>query len=284
MKSKTVMCSLTCVTFVFGLFPELTVGDKVPEYEAIEEITRDISTQQKRSAAIAELSVIVKDSRQNTTLRQFAAGKLGELGAIEAKDMLKALAMTLEWTDSAQQLKRVTTLAYWKIQVAEEPNEPVQEELLIRLLRGGAGPPHADVVPSWAADELANRGVKRALPAIVRTLRRMNPNERGEAHIRLCKTKIELLSASKGRQEALTKALLMEDPTQYQRLKRWAIRELGKLGTQESRYTLAAFAVELQSKYYDENRKWIGRKGDRLGTYANEFYRTICTVSFFKVT
>ena len=103
----------------------------------------------------------------------------------------------------------------------------------------------------------------------------MDPTERGEERIWLCRTKILLLSTIKSRQEALTAALLMEDQTQYQKLKRWAIKELGKLGTEESRSTLIAFAIELQSKYYDENGKCLIRAGDRLGVNAGEFYRTI---------
>jgi len=277
MKSKSVMFSLTCITFIFGLFPELTVGDKIPEYEVIEEISRDIATPQKRSAAIGELSAIVKDSMQNTMLRQFAAEKLGELGAIEAKDMLKNLAESLDWGDSTRQLKRVTTLAYWKIRVVEEPNEPAQEELLIKLLKGGP-PPHADVVPSWAVDELASRGVQRALPDMIKRIRVNYSGRYADERIWLCRTKIQLLSTSASRQEALTKALATKDFTRYQRLKRWAIKELGKLGTQESRYTLIAYALELQSKYYDENGKWIGQKGDRLAVYAGEFYHSIIKI------
>ena len=106
----------------------------------------------------------------------------------------------------------------------------------------------------------------------------MNPTERGEEHIRLCKTKIELLSTSKSRLEALTKALATKDFTRYQRLKRWAVKELGKLKTQESRLILIGYALELQSKYYDENGKWIGQKGDRLVVYAGEFYHSIIKI------
>ena len=95
----------------------------------------------------------------------------------------------------------------------------------------------------------------------------------------MCRTKIELLSTIKSRQEALTASLLMDDQTQYQWLKRWAIKELGKLGTEESRSTLIAFAIELQSKYYDENGKRIKRKkGDLLGLRAPLLYRNIVSI------
>ncbi|GAI79255.1 unnamed protein product, partial [marine sediment metagenome] len=52
----------------------------------------------------------------------------------------------------------------------------------------------------------------------------------------------------------------------------------GKLRTEESRTTLMYYALELQSKYYDKNGKWIGQKGDRLGLYADEFYHTIIKI------
>ena len=278
MKSKMVTCSFTCIILVFCLFPELAVGDIVPEYQVVEKITRDISTQEKRTAAIVELSSIVKDSGQNMMLRQFAAEKLGELEAVEAKDMLKALAESLEWTDSTRQLKWITFQAYWQTKVAEEPNEVKQVELLKRALYEKFKGLIASNVQTWAADELANRGVKEALPEIINSIRYRNPTKDGEEQIRLCKIKIGLLHAGPTRYAALTKALVMEDSNQYQWLKRWAVKELGKLKTDESRWTLINYALELQSRYYDDNDKWIGRKEDTFAFHAGEFYRTIIKI------
>lgn len=70
----------------------------------------------------------------------------------------------------------------------------------------------------------------------------------------------------------------MEDSTQYQRLKRWAVKELGKINTQESRYILIGYALDLQSRCYDNNGKWTVSKDDRMGAYAGEFYRDIIKI------
>jgi hypothetical protein len=260
------------------LFPQLAVGVKIPEYEAIEKITKDIRTQEKLTAAIAELSAIVKDSGQKMLLRHFAAKKLGELEAVEAKDMLKSLAESLEWNDSTRGLKWTTFKSYWQIKVTEEPNEVKQVELLKNALQERFEGLIASNVQSWAADELANRGVKEALPEIINSIRHRNSTERGEEQIRLCKIKIQMLNASPTRYEALTKALVMKDSNQYQWLKRWAIKELGKLRTDQSRWTLINYALELQNKYYDDNGKWIGRREDLEASNAHPFYSSIIKI------
>jgi len=149
-----------------------------------------------------------------------------------------------------------------------------QEELLMKLLWGKKHPPpHADVTPDWAAGELANRGVKRALPEIIESIRYRNPGERGEKEIWLCKTKIDLLSASKSRLEGLAKALETQDITNDQLLLRWAIAELGKLGSDANRSLLAAFALRLQSRYYDWWGRMIEDSNDPLCRAAGDLYR-----------
>ena len=70
----------------------------------------------------------------------------------------------------------------------------------------------------------------------------------------------------------------MVDSNQYQLIKKWAIEELGKLKTDESLWTLINYALELQSKFYDDNHKWIGRRGDPEASNSREFYRTIIKI------
>ena len=269
------------ISLIIMLIPHVVTASVPPFYQQrkiVEEIAKDTRSSEKKAKIVAELMGIVQE-HEDVHLRQFAAEKLGELEAVEAKDMLKTLAENLEWTDSTRQLKRAVTLVYWQIRVVEESTKEAQEALLIKLLWGkNHSPPHADVVPSWAVDELANRGVKKALPEIINSIRFRNPTEDGEERIRLCKIKIQLLCTSPTRYDALTKALVMVDKTQYRRLKTWAIKELGKLKTDESRWTLINYALELQNKYYDDNRKWIGRRGDPEATKAYQFYRTIIKI------
>ena len=162
-ENKANLIGITVLSAMLGLASQLVTAVPPPSYEqqrTIQEVARDTSTPEQRAKVVAELIQIVQAKGKDVHLRQFAAEKLGELQAVESKDMLKNLAESLEWTDSTRELKRATILAYWKIRVAEEPNEPAQEELLIKLVRGGP-PPNASAVLKWAADELANRGVKK---------------------------------------------------------------------------------------------------------------------------
>jgi hypothetical protein len=276
MKYEIRLLIVIIVSVMLGAHVEVTSGDRVPEYELITEMVRDVATVEGRSTAIAELMAVVKDSNENMMVREIAAGKLGELEAVEARDMLETLAEELTWGDRTRELKRACSLSYWQIRVAEEPNAVEQEELLMNLLWGKKHPPpHADVTARWAADELANRGVERALPEIIKSARYRNPGERAEKEIWLCKTKIDLLSASKSRLEALSKALAVDDITEDQWLTRWAVNELAKLESQESGAVLLAHALLLQSKYYDDEGRWKGRKADRAALYAPEFYSSI---------
>ncbi len=277
MRRKTIACA--AMWLCLALAPWLqSVGraSEVPQARTIKEITKDIDTHEKRSAAIAKLSIIVKDSTQNEMLRMFATYELGELGAVEARDMLKELAESIEWTDSAQQqLKRVAFLAYWQIRVAQEASEEKQVQLLKQALNESFDGYEAGNVQGWAVDELANRGIKEALPEIIKTVRSHYSGKYGEDRVLLCRTKIELLSSSENRQEALSKALVTEDTSQYQRLKRWAIKELGKLGTEGSRMILINYALGLQKEYYDENGNRIAQE-DGLGTRnASRLYNMI---------
>jgi hypothetical protein len=255
------------------------------EQTTIQDLSRDTSTPEKRANVIRELVNIVKDlndisSKDNQTIyiKQYAAEKLGDLGAIEAKDILKTVAEKLEWTDKTRQLKRVVSLAYWKISILYEPNNVSQEELLIKLLGSNHEPPFADVVQLWAVDELSNRGVQRALPEIIKSIQDRNPTERGKIQIRLCTTKMDLLSKNKNRQEALANAIAIDDPNLSQPLKSWAIEELGKLNNNESRAVLISYALNLQKTYIDENGKQILKKGDTVAPYAGEMYRNIIQI------
>jgi len=280
MKSRIWMYGPTFFVFIFGPYLASAVAETDVWYEFVEKITKDIRTPDKRSTAIAELSDIVNDPEQNMRLREYAAEKLGNLDAIEARGMLKKVAEKLEFSDSERQLKRATTLAYWKIQLLDEPNEPARNRLLVQLLWGKTHPPpHADVVQSWAADELANRGVKEALPEIIKSIQYRNSTKTGREQIWLCKTKIELLNSSESRCKALFKALLiLSDPTDYQRLKRWAVEELAKLKSCDGRWFLLYHALSLQHSCYDKKGKPIVSPAGHFAERAGISYRAIIKI------
>ncbi len=280
MKSQIWIYGPAFLVLVFGPCLESAATETGVWYEFVEKITKDIRTPDKRSVAIAELSEIVRDPDKNMRLREYAAEKLGNLEAMEAKDMLKKLAEKLEFSDSERQLKRATTLAYWKIQLLDEPNEPASNRLLIQLLWGKTHPPpHADVVQSWAADELANRGVKEALPEVIKSIKYRNSTKRGQEQIWLCKAKIGLLTSCETRCEALFRALLITpDPTDYQRLKRWAAEELAKLKSCDGRWLLIYHALSLQESCYDKKGKPIVSPAGRFAERAGISYRAIIRI------
>jgi len=244
-------------------------------WKMVEDIAREASTPEKKDQVAARLLGIVQDTTAHIYLRKAAVEKLGDLGSPAAKDMLKNLSENLPWTDSTRPLKRAAFLAYWRISVAEQSKHEDQVAILMKALHAKLGTIIASNVQIWAADELANRGIKEALPEIIKSVRYRNPTERGEEQIRLCTTKIELITTSANREEALTRALAMKDFTQEQELRKWAIQELGKLGTQDSQSVLVGFALDLQNRYYDKDGKRVHQDEDRLDVYAPLLYNTI---------
>lgn len=205
------------ISLITGFMLQIVMGTPRPfyqQYKFVREIATDTNTPARRAQVVTELMGIVQ-TEQDVHLRQFAAEKLGELEAVEAKDMLKSFAESLEWNDSTRQIKWTAFLAYWQIKVAEQPSEDGQIQLLMQALHEKFDGLIASNVQKWAAEELANRGVEKALPEIIKSIRYRNPTERGEEQIRLCSTKIKLLTTNTNRQEALTEALAIEDSTQY---------------------------------------------------------------------
>lgn len=131
----------------------------------------------------------------------------------------------------------------------------------------------------WAIDELANRGIRKALPEMVEQIRsHYGDCKYADEMIWLCTTKLNLLSSTKNRSEALGRALAMDDPTQDRWLKRWAIKELGSLATQESQGTLIGYALELQNKYQDKSGEWKGSSEDVSVLYAATFHDMIIDI------
>jgi len=242
-------------------------------WKMVEDMAADGRTPETKAQVATRLLDIVQDTTAHMHLRKAAVEKLGEWGSTGAKDTLKNLSESLPWTDSTRPLKRAAFFAYWRISVTEQPRQEDQVAILMKALHARLGTIIASNVQIWAADELANRGIKDALPEIIKSIRYRNPTERGEEQIRLCTAKIELVATSTSRAEALARALAMKDFTQEQELKKWAIQELGKLGTADSQSVLVGFAIDLQNRFYDKDAKRVHPSGeDRLDVYAPLLY------------
>jgi len=130
-------------------------------------------------------------------------------------------------------------------------------------------------VQMWAVEELSNRGVRQLLPEMIKSIRSWYSSQLGDELVWLCTTKIDLLSTSQDRLEALTRALAMDDTTSRQGLKRWAVDELCGLQTEAAKSALIGYAIALQEKYHDKLGKPIVNPNDHFSGYAVSFYRTI---------
>jgi hypothetical protein len=121
-------------------------------------------------------------------LREFAVCKLGDLGAVEVKDKLRELAETLSWSDLTRTLKWRALDNYWRLVVFEATSQEKQVALLKQALHVRLNGIIASSTQRWAADELANRGVRDALPEITKSIRLRNPTKAGEepgqSHVR----------------------------------------------------------------------------------------------------
>jgi hypothetical protein len=248
---------LTCIQLICLVETGFSAG-RYEEENRINALAYNTRTPGLRAKAIAGLVEIVGDETTHVNFRALAAERLGELKPIEVRQTLKTVAEKLEWKDPYWQLKDAVTVAYWQGEVAARPSEEEQRQLLLKLLWPEKHePPHASMVGIWAVDELANRGVKSALPEMAKRIEFDYSGTYGAKLVRLCTTKVELLNSHPTRYDALVKALRMEDSDQDQRLRHWAIKELGKLETKESRDALATFALDLEHRYYDQ-------EGDRM--------------------
>jgi hypothetical protein len=181
------------------------------ETQAVEQLEEKArSAPETRAEVITELMKMVGDATQIPEVRMAAAEALGNLKATEAKGMLNSLASSLDMKlEENRLLHSPIAAAYWKIIVAEQPDEAAQEELLMALLSPHALPPQSPLVWSWAIDELANRGVERALPRMLECIdRRLGENKQAEYEKWLCETKVKLLASNSERRIALEKALV----------------------------------------------------------------------------
>jgi hypothetical protein len=241
----------------------------------VQAIVREVDTPEERNEAISELMRIVADNNRDRWLRTFAAEELGRLGAFQAQGLLGAVANQLCWIDTDRRLKWAAYLAQWQIRVASEPERQKKIELLKQALTDRFDGLIAWGVQAWTGSELANMGVKDAMPDIILSIRRREPPNRAEGLIQLHQAKIDIMNTYPTRLDALVYALASPDTNTRHEIKMWAISELGKLRTKESISALITYGIELQNAYYDENGKRVSPENDPLSRYAWRIYRTI---------
>lgn len=241
----------------------------------IKALVRDVDTPAERTKAVSELIRIVKDDNRDRWLRTFAAEELGQLGAVEAESTLKSVADQLGSTDTDRRLRWSAYLAQWQIRIARQPKRENKIQLLNEALTDRYDGLIAWRVQAWAGSELANMGIKEAMPDVIKSIRRREPPNRAEELIQFQQAKVDILNTYSIRLEALTFALAAPDTNTQHKIKVWAISELGKLRTEESIQTLAAYGSELQNVYYDEKGRRIRPKDDPLRRHVHRIYHTI---------
>lgn len=249
--------------------------------QRVEEVAAQAREPKKREAAIHELLVIAKDGEEATVVRNAAVRALVAVEATEAVDSVGELASGLnpQWPadvvddDSLPRevrrragrayhdelgLKDNAATAYWELRVMKESSQAAKDDLLISLLREDAPAPHGQSVAPFAMRNLANRGVERALPDILRCVRRVHGKDRYAQDIAwLYQNQIRVLNSYPTRFDALKDALTGHDVTQHRYLWHWAIKELAKLPDGIGLQTLIDYAGWLEDLAYDEDGQWI---------------------------
>ncbi len=186
---------------------------------------------------------------------------LGEIGAVEAEPLLaryRSLEIPSD-TDVAEkeqliQLKYAATAAYWKVKVAACPNPQERRELLLNLVGEQVGERIRPDIRYWAADQLAQQGDVAALPAILASFAgRGSDDSRSDEERTVIVEKMRLVDDSPTRLDALRSGLEGYDLAGHRSIQAWAIEELAKMNTAESRELLLDYLRRAQRQCYENH-------------------------------
>lgn len=193
-----------------------------------------------RSEAIKGLKAFIEDKKLPENIRRYAINKLGDLNLEELEDYLLNIATKKGGPDDKQMPWDSAYLAYWKIRTNREADPEKQITILIEGLQAPAFS-----VQSWVSDELCSRGVQRAFPAIVKSIKKRFAEPDGE--ISTCRKQLDLLADHPTRFAALADGLKEGEPSgSSNKLKLWAIKELAMMKKEEANKELADYAFYLQ--------------------------------------
>jgi hypothetical protein len=103
------------------------------------------------------------------------------------------------------------------------------------------------VVQFWAMRELCSRGDGTSLPSIRRFLHKIYSGERGDEQIQSCEAKMELVTRSSDRVQALASALKIDVRPSDLNLIAWAVSQLDELHSQEAYRELSRFGAEIRA-------------------------------------
>ncbi len=160
------------------------------------------------------------------SVRVCAFRAIGRLGSGEALTYLQNLKRTDLLPDGTGQIWPAAQIGLHEALLLRLPDEVAK----VKFLEDTLTLPHDrwsnSQVSSWAVDELCNRGSARSLGAISASIRSRDPSSRGEEDIAFCVSRIDVVSRSSDRVQALGGCLSVANGPYEPRLIRWAIYQL----------------------------------------------------------
>jgi hypothetical protein len=178
-------------------------------------------------------------------VRAHAYRKIGETGLPEALRYLSAVKIADVGMDNSQQVWPAARIALHVALLNNISDSDAKLEFL-RKAATEKNPGFADgQVQNWARNELCDRGDLASLPMIRETLRRLSSGARGEENVRYCEVRMQVLSRSPDRVQALASVLQLGTQPPDTLLMSWAIGQLEALRSPAADRELARFGEEI---------------------------------------
>ena len=179
--------------------------------------------------------------------RAHALMKIGETGFPEALEYLKNIRFEDVRNFQSEQPWHAARIA---LHIAQMKTIP-EAELRIAFLRKALTDKDAGVddsaVHTWAMTELCDRGELDALTDIRQYLRRIYSGERAEEQIHSCEARMEVVSRSSDRVQALASVLRADGPPGDSNLIGWDVRQLAALDSPTAFRALVRFDAEIKA-------------------------------------
>jgi hypothetical protein len=228
-----------------AVLPAVTPPGKTLEIAALEVEMARLDRSSRTGAVLQFLEATARDSKLETTSRQWAIDLLEEqaTGMDEARETLARLAAAPAAGGIANRLRPYAELAFWKAELKTADDPDWASSLLIAAANGDLP------FPNWAAHELCRRGVEEAWGVVEPIL------DYSREELVLCRHQIATLRDCEDAVKGLTQALYRPDPNPYGRLHRWATEILAELGTPESLDRLIEYGLRLQASDWSKGRQ-----------------------------
>jgi hypothetical protein len=181
-------------------------------------------------------------SLKDASVRAYALQVLGESRVPAAHEYLSRLTKDGLGRDDSQQVWPAARIAQLRSDLDLVPDPDGRNAFLEKILGERQDAISNSAVASWAVELLCDSGARSALPSIRRSIRSREPFATGEAEIRFCEARIDVLSRDTDRSRALATALDLASANLDPHLMRWAVRQLTLLGSPFAVLELARFA------------------------------------------